>query len=113
MRLLNKIDEQPDQRFNLIGESGEAIDFRVYYMPSQQSWFFDMAYNGQTLNGTRICVSPNLIRSHKNVLPFGLACMTTDGAEPFYIDDFKNDRIRLYLLNANEVAQVEEAFFDV
>lgn len=111
MRLLNKIDDSANQLFNVVGEGGEQIAFRIYFMPSQQAWFFDLTYNGISVNGTKVSVSPNMIRTFKNVFPFGLSCFSNDGSEPFYIDDFINDRIRLYLLNANEVQQVEEALF--
>ena len=110
MRLLNKIDANADQKFTVVGENQEIIPFRIYYVPSQFAWFFDLSYNGITVNGCKVSVSPNMLRNIKNRIPFGLACITNDGHEPYYLDDFKNDRIRLYLLNANEVQQIEESF---
>lgn len=112
MRLLNKINNNARQKFTLIGEAGERIDFLLYYMPSQQSWFFDMTYLNKTINGVRVVPSPNIIRNQKNIFSFGLCCQSSDGGEAFYLDDFLTGRIRLYLLNSAEVALIELEFFN-
>jgi hypothetical protein len=114
MRLLNNISDNPSQEFTLVGENGEQIPFLLYYMPSQQSWFFNISYNGITANGVKVAVNPNVLRFAKNYFPFGLAVWSNDTSaanEPYYLTDFANDRIRLYLLNQTDVKDVEQQLF--
>ncbi len=111
MKLLNKINSDPRQQFTLVGDKGEQISFLLYYLQSQTGWFFDIAYGEFALSGARLTTHPNILRNYNNNIPFGLACVSEDGDEPLYIDDFSTNRIRLYLLSAADVEVVESEFF--
>lgn len=111
MRELNKINAAPKQLFRVIGENGERIRLALNYSPTQQKWFFDMRWNDWTINGAVLCLSPNILRSYKRIIPFGLSCIAEDAIEPTFIDDFETGRVRLILLNAEEVREIEEALF--
>lgn len=111
MKLLNKITDDSSQQFTLIGDDGEQISFLLFFMPSQQSWFFNLSYGAKTINGIKVILSPNILHNYKNILPFGIGCLSSDGMEPFYIDDFSTQRIRMYLLNAQDVSLIDTGIF--
>lgn len=111
MKILNKINSDPRQQFTIIGDKGEQISFLLYYMSTQQGWFFDISYGDFALSGARLTMHPNVLRNFRNNIQFGLACVTDDSQEPMYIDDFSTLRVRLYLLNVAEVVGVEDTFF--
>lgn len=75
----------------------------------QLGWFFDfMTWNNFTNQGMRVCNSPNILRQWKNLLTFGMACVSTGDREPSLQQDFFSGNSTLYILNAGEV-QVYEA----
>lgn len=111
MNYLNKIDAKAYQRFFLTGNVGQRITLTLRYMPTQEAWFMDVEYEDFKLNGIKVTNSPNILRKYRNKIPFGFLCIVSDGLEPFFIDDFVNRRVDLYLLNAEDVITVEEGAF--
>lgn len=110
MRYLNKITAEASQKFFLTGNTGQRITMNLRYMPSIQGWQMDLSYNDFTANGIHVVGSPNLLRNFKNIIPFGIACVVTDGLDPYYIDDFSSGRAVLYLLSEADVKSVETLF---
>lgn len=111
MKTFTEITNEPKQKFVLVGEDNENINFSLRYNPTQMSWEFDLAFEDFTLNGKKITNSPNMLREHINVLNFGLGCNVSDGSEPYLLNDFSTGRATLYLLTESEVTQIEGAFF--
>lgn len=109
MILLTNITDDPKQNFVLTGENGEIIPFYLYFCPRQIGWFFNISYGDFTVNGLRLCVGPNALFQWKNIIPFGLCCTSTDGQDPFYLDDFTTGRVSLYLLNQADVIAFDTA----
>lgn len=106
MRKITEITESARQRLRIVGENNEQIDFTLTYRPTQQSWYFDMDYEGKRISSKRLTNSPNVLNQLRNSLPFGIMCVVQDGSEPYFIDDFTTDRVQLYLLNNEEKEQV-------
>lgn len=111
MRYLNKITDQALQRFNLTGNPGERTIATLRYMPTQQNWVMDLQYNDFILNGITVTTSPNILRAYKNLIPFGICCNSTDGLDPYLIDDFAVQRCNLYLLDRADVLAIEAGLF--
>lgn len=99
------------QLINVIGDNGEVIPLLMYFLPTQNGWAFDISYLDFSLKGAYLTISPNCLRGYRNILPFGLLCTSTDGYEPQFIEDFIDGRVSLYLLNAEEVAEVEAEIY--
>lgn len=111
MRQITKLTDDASQRFTLVGENGEDIGFSVRFLSTQQQWVFDVSIGDFVLTGVQLVMSPNLLRGYKNLLNFGIMCQSTDGEDPFYINDFITGRITLFLLTAAEVEQIELNLF--
>lgn len=112
MIYLDRLTNDPMQQYTLVGENGEQIPFSLRYLPRQQSWMYSISYGDFTANGKLLHLSINALRQWKNIIPFGLCIMSSDGFEPYYINDFVTDRVQLYLLDAAEVAELEQDLFE-
>ena len=109
MRQITEIDSTPRQTLNLVGESNERIKLTLQFRPSQQSWYCDIEYLDFTVNGVKVLNSPNFLRQWKNLLPFGMSCIVADGTDPYFVDDFTNQRAVVNLLTTDEVNTIEES----
>jgi len=112
MRYLDQLTNDPAQQYTLIGDNGEQIPFFLRYLPREQTWIFNISYNDFVLNGAALKLSPNILRQWKNIIPFGLAVLSTDNYESYYTTDFVTKRIQLFLLNSAEVAEIEKEMFE-
>ena len=45
MQQITSITSEPKQRMTLVLENNKTVDFLLYYLPRQQSWFYDFTYN--------------------------------------------------------------------
>lgn len=105
MTLINAITNQPVQSINIILPDTTVVPFQLQYMDLPQMWFFSLpTFN---INNMALVVNPNILRSFNRVLNFSLGLDTTDGYESLFINDFSNGRASLYLLDADDIAEVE------
>ena len=107
MILLTQLTNSASQEFTLTSETGEAIAFALRYLPRINSWVFDCSQGELNVTGARLANSPNLLRQWRNLIDFGLMCVSTDGGEPEFLNDLAIGRVSIYLLNAADVADVE------
>lgn len=94
-------------RINDPNGGGEII-MRLVYRPRVQRWFIDIEFGSFVLTGFKIHRSPNVLYKWSNVIPFGLAVTVADNFEPFVINDFSSDRVKLFLLTTAEVEKADE-----
>lgn len=115
MVLLQTLTNRPAQRVDVMLADGTIFSLTLYYRLSVQRWMFDVAYKSFVSNGMSLCVHPNILRNWRQVIPFGLAILSSDGADPFNVEDFINGRISLYVLDQTldntDVDDVEREVF--
>lgn len=109
MTQVDNLTASADQTSTLILPDNTAVTLRLRYRPRTQRWVADVGYatTGFQVNGLNLCCFPNVLRSWRDVIPFGLAFMTADFTDPFDINDFATQRVKVYLLTAEDVALVE------
>jgi hypothetical protein len=107
MNLITTITEDAAQKVSVVLEDGTLMTLELLYRPGVQRWFFSIAHPLLTLSGMMLAEHPNLLRPWRNLISFGLACMSSDGLDPVDIADFANGRIQLFTLNASEIGLVE------
>lgn len=112
MKYIDRITDSPIQTFNLTGNAGQRIRLTMRYMPSQQSWFMDVIYQNFSVYGLQVVSSVNMLRNYQNIIPFGFVCTTEQGIDPYRLDDFLTGFAKLYLMNEQDVINIEEAFFE-
>lgn len=112
MQVITTLTDYPNQRHQLVLENRESADFRLYFLARQRSWYYDITYKDLTINCNKVVLTPNSLRQFRNILPFGLAFYTDGFVEPFKIDDFSSGRIKMAILNSDEVKQVEQEVYN-
>ena len=107
MQQITTLSDEYKQNFKIELETGEKVTFEFEYRPNQLGWFFGFEYKNFKKSNIRLCTANNLLRGYRNVLPFGLAVTTTDGGEPYGVEDFLSEYCTLYLLEESDVVAVE------
>lgn len=107
MRRIDNLTDNANQDLKIVLDDGTIINLAFRFYANQLGWFYDVAYQGWSSNGRRLVMSPNMLRQFRDIIPFGLACTTIDGYEPFDVIDFRSGRVSLFVLNQEDVAFVE------
>jgi hypothetical protein len=112
MQFLNQITDDPNQSYTLTTDDSKIVLLDLIYLPTQKFWIANITYEliNFQLNGFKIVNNLNLLKQFINILPFGLTCYSDDFVDPFLLDDFSNQRSRLYLLNATEIQNIQTIF---
>lgn len=107
MYAVTQITSDPLQQQALILPDGSSIQIEMYFRQQQQGWFFNsLVYSaGFTINGLRICNSPNLLYQFQNQIPFGLACISVAQREPSLLQDFSSGNSQIFILTPEEVQE--------
>lgn len=111
MKQITEFTSSAFQTCKLPLETRESVDFKLYFAPTQLSWYFDFTYNDIVSNGNKLSLGYNLLRAFKGLIPFGLLVEGDGNIEPFAIDDFSTGRVKVYILNQEEVDQIESVVF--
>lgn len=112
MQVITTLTNHPNQRHQLVLENRESADFRLYFLARQRSWYYDIIYKNITVNCNKIVITPNSLRQFRKIIPFGLMFYADSFVEPFKIDDFSSGRIKMGILNSEEVKQVEQEVYN-
>lgn len=115
MQIATSFTSSYKQFHELVLENNETADFHIRYCARMLSWYFDISYGETTINNVKVVLHPNILRQFKNVLPFGLMFFTDNGSpvEPFQVTDLQTGRVKMAILNEEEVQQVEREIFYV
>lgn len=85
-------------------------DMLLEFRETQNAWFMTLTYQGRMLSNLRVTSSPNLLTQFKSSFPFGLAVRTSHGQDPMTPDAWVNGST-MYILNSDEVSQIEAALY--
>lgn len=106
---IQQITNDTLQKQTLILADGSFVQITLYFMPLQAGWFIrEIVYNDFVLNNIRITVGPDMLYQFKNQIPFGLCCTCTEKREPMFQDDFSSGICKLFVIDADEIAIMEE-----
>lgn len=111
MRQITTLTNSPNQRHQLVLDNNETVDFRLYYSARQQAWYYDFTYNDLTCNCSKVVLSPNALRCFRRIISWGLAFDTDGFVDPFQLDDFSSGRVKMYVLNAEDVESIEQEIY--
>lgn len=112
MQEITTLTSSPNQLHTLILENNEKVEFRLYYLARQEAWFFDFTYNDLTVNCSKVVLTPNALRQFRKIIPFGIAFEAEGFVDPFQLTDFISGRVKMYILNADEVKDIEQEIFN-
>jgi len=102
MRQLTNLTSEPIQNFVLkIGSEEAKIQFRFY--PTVQMWCFNLSFRGIDIKGIKISLGVLHITSYNFPFDFIAEDTSNSGIDPFKNNDFEIERIRFYMLTADEM----------
>lgn len=110
MDSLDNLTNDPNQIAKFVLADGSTVIMNMVYNPAVQRWVMNVLRGTFEVNSINISIHPNFMREWRNIIPFGIGCTTTDGADPVYLDDFANGRAVIHMLNALDVAAVEATY---
>lgn len=112
MKQITTLTAAPKQMHTLVLDNNETADFYLEYSGRMQSWYYSINYNDFTQKCIKVVLTPNSLRHVRRIIPFGIAFIANSNVEPFQIDDFKSGRIKMYVLNKEDVATVEDEIYN-
>src|SRR5690606_22971332 len=111
MKRLDRLTADPKQRYSVPLDDGGSFTLYLQYLPRQQMWMANVSQGDFVANGILLTTYPNVMRQYRNLIQVGIAVLSDDATDPRYVDDFVTGRIRLYVLNADDVQAVEDDIF--
>lgn len=111
MTTITGITSQPKQEMSVVLEDGSTVSMLIEYRPQQIGWFADIVRGEWVVRGLRLTASPNVLRQYRQVIPFGLAILTKGNRDLLNVTDFLDGTASVYLLNEDDVEEVEETTF--
>lgn len=100
-----------DQITQLQLPDGTIATMELIYQGATERWITNVSYGSFTANSIGLCCYPNILRQWKEILPFGIACVTADQTDPFDINDFSTGRVSIYLLDQTDISTIENTVF--
>lgn len=106
MFFIKGITSDPYQTQNLVLPDGSTIVFTIYYRDLQLGWFItELTWGEFTINNLRITNNPNILNQWRNIIPFGLTCISQSDRDPQLQQDFLSGYSKLFVLTQAEVNQ--------
>ncbi len=107
MRKIQGISLDPKQQFEILLDNGRTFTLSLEYKPLQLGWFCGVSYGSFQVQAVRVVYGYNSLAQFSNLIPFGLACFTQSGREPFFLEDFQSGNAALCVLDLAELADLE------
>lgn len=111
MKQITTLTDEPKQRHQLVLDTNDTVDFRLYYSSRIQCWYFDFTYKELSVNCLKVVLSPNTLRNFRKLIPFGIGFDSQGLVEPFQLDDFSSGRVQMYVLNSEDVETIEQEIY--
>ena len=112
MQKLTGLTEDSKQNLLFYLENDEVSEIDLEFRDNVRGWFYGIKYNNFVIKNRKLVNSPNIIRQYKNILPFGISAISNDKLDPLFLSDFVNERIQIFILEKNEVLEIETEFFE-
>lgn len=112
MQEVTNISSATRQRMQIILDNGDTVDFRLRFCPRMEAWYFSFEYNELVCNDLKVCIHPNILRQFRRLIPFGIAFISEFQVEPFQTESFSSGACNMYILDKEEVQEIEEEFYN-
>lgn len=96
------------QKLTVVTESGIPCLLTLKWNPTTWSWNADLFYLDFTLKGIALTNFPNVLRAYRHIIPIGIMCYSANGYDPQTVDAFSSGDTILYLLNEDDIIQIED-----
>jgi len=108
IRVLSTLNDNAYQTVSFDTKKGERVKLTFRFIPSQETWIFDVESPSLTVYGLALSAFVNLLDPYHNIISWGMYVWSKDGFDPWRIDDFATGRIRVAILEDLESAVIQE-----
>lgn len=108
---LQQIKNRARQRLSVSLPENVIFELVLKYQPTQQAWVMDIIYENFAVYNLALNVNVNCLYPFRNILPFGIMCVTNNSLDPFRVDDFSEGRAKLYVLTESDKTKIESQLF--
>jgi hypothetical protein len=108
IRVLSTLNDNAYQTVSFDTKKGERVKLTFRFIPSQETWIFDVESPSLTVYGLALSAFVNLLDPYHNIISWGMYVWSKDGFDPWRIDDFATGRIRVAVLEDLENAVIQE-----
>lgn len=108
IRVLSTLNDNAYQTVSFDTKKGERVKLTFRFIPSQETWIFDVESPSLTVYGLALSAFVNLLDPYHNIISWGMYVWSKDGFDPWRIDDFATDRIRVAIFEDLENAVIQE-----
>ena len=108
IRVLSTLNDNAYQTVSFDTKKGERVKLTFRFIPSQETWIFDVESTSLTVYGLALSAFVNLLDPYHNVISWGMYVWSKDGFDPWRIDDFATGRIRVAVFEDLENAVIQE-----
>lgn len=108
IRILSTLNESAYQSLTFDTNQGERVKLTFRFVPSQETWFFDVESPSLTIFGLALTTFVNILDPYKNIITWGMYVWSKDGYDAYKIDDFATGRIRVAIIEDLENAIIED-----
>lgn len=102
---INNITDETHQRHLVIVDEQE-VTVVLRFLPVVERWVVNVSYAGRELNGTMLALNTLHMQSANFPFDFIVSDLTGRGVDPFRRDDFSDDRCALFMLEAEDMAEI-------
>lgn len=110
MREIINLTKDADQEHIIQFEESE-ITLRLYFNNVAQFWAFDVTFKGKSRIGVKLVTGVRHLKSAHYPFDFAVKDTTALDVDPFLINDFSTERVKLFLLEREDVKSLRG--FDV
>ena len=106
---ITNLSDEPHQKTTILLNDNTSVVVTLDFFPRIQKWILGVSRSNFLYNGMALCIHPNMLRSFRKSIPFGISWASLDGVDPFDVGDFLNGRVQLYVLdNTTGMSDVDE-----
>ena len=105
MKKIENIGNEGFQKHTIPLPNGDLI-LTIRFLSSVQFWSIDVTYNEESIYGVKL--SCNVLHMRSKNFPFDFIVEDTSaiGLDPYQVEDFSTGRTILYLVEADEMAEI-------
>lgn len=108
IRVLTTLNENAYQSLSFVTNQGEEVNLTFRFIPSQETWIFDVDSDSLSVHGLALTAFVNLLDPYHNNLTWGLYVWSQDGFDPWRVDDFSTGRIKVAVIEDFEYSVIQE-----
>lgn len=113
MTKIQGITDYANQLFTLALPNGETFELTLMFSPLQIGWFCGVKYGDNfQVDSLRVTTVYNILEQWSEIIPFGLACFTTQNQEPNFAQDFQSGAAALCILTQEEMLALKDFYAD-